>query len=221
MSVSFYSKLVSIIFTLVLVTSCSSKDEINLSNPSPFEQEVINTNDQTPTTESTMESTSAPSSTIPKNSITPSSGTPTLCLGFEPTPTGTPPPWINGSSLWEQMPTALLPIQDNECVSPNDLVNQLVDQWLHNIEVDAPNLPCGLEDYKVDTITIKPNTLTPQYEIVAIVEYEVNPGRFTDCSWLSDRGFILENGWIKTHDPFGVYRKDGYYQLIVLPGWGS
>jgi hypothetical protein len=96
-----------------------------------------------------------------------------------------------------------------------------VHQWLDTIKVNSPHLPCGLEDYKVNTITMKPNTITPQYDIVAFVDYEVNPGRFGDCGWISDRGILEGNGWIKTHDPFGVYRQDGYYQLVVLPGWGT
>lgn len=145
-----------------------------------------------------------------------------------PTPINTPQPWIgdpNGN--WEKIATARLPIQSNECTTPHDIVNQLVHQWLDNIIVNTPHLSCGLIGYKVGTIWIRPdsatnlNTPTPQYDIVAYVDYEVNIGSYSDCGWIPDRGMPEGNGWIKTGDVFGIYRQDGYYQLVVLPGWGT
>jgi hypothetical protein len=163
-----------------------------------------------------------------QNSITPSSVIPTVCLGFEPTPISTPLPWINDpNGNWEKIATSRLPIQGHECIAPDDIVNQLVHQWLDNIIVNTPHLSCGLIDYKVGTINIRPdaatniNTPTPQYDIVAFVDYEVNIKGFSDCGWIPDRGIPEGNGWIKTHDPFGVYRQDGYYELVVLSGWGA
>jgi len=172
--------------------------------------------------------TTTPSLIVFQNSITPSSVMPTVCLGFEPTPISTPLPWINDpNGYWEKIATARLPIQGHECTALDDIVNLLVHQWLDNIIVNTPHLSCGLRDYKVGTINIRPdaatniNTPTPQYDIVAFVDYEVNIEGFSDCGWIPDRGIPEGNGWIKTHDPFGVYRQDGFYQLVVLSGWGA
>ncbi len=230
----FTAKMLSIIFTLILLTSCSYDNEIIQSTPSSFVNNTKNILDQTPTTGFTSAPTTTPSLTVLQNSITPSSVMPTVCLGFEPTPISTPLPWINDpNGYWEKIAKARLPIQGHECTAPYDIVNQLVHQWLDTIKVNSPHLPsgmkepCGLIDYKVGTISIRPdsatnvNTPTPQYDIVAFVDYEVNIGGFSDCGWIPDRGELEGNGWIKTHDPFGVYRQDGFYQLVVLPGWGS
>lgn len=224
----FTAKMLSIIFTLILLTSCSYENEIIQSTPSPFVKNTKNILDQTPTIGYTSAPTTTPSLTVLQNSITPSSVMPTVCLGFEPTPISTPLPWINDpNGNWEKIATARLPIQGHECTAPYDIVNQLVHQWLDNIIVNTPHLSCGLIDYKVGTISIRPdsatnvNTPTPQYDIVAFVDYEVNIGGFSDCGWIPDRGELEGNGWIKTHDHFGVYRQDGFYQLVVLSGWGS
>jgi hypothetical protein len=94
-------------------------------------------------------------------------------------------------------------------------------QWLETIKIKSPDQNCGLEEYTVDIVTLRENTITPQYDIVARVNYHVKPGRFMDCGWISDRGVIEPNGWIGTGDTFGVYRENGYFRLIVLTGWGT
>lgn len=76
-----------------------------------------------------------------------------------------------------------------------------------------------MEDYTLDTIKLKVNTITPQYDIVAGVGYHVKPGQFGDCGWIADRGILEKDSWIKTSDIFGVYRENEYFRLIVLPGW--
>jgi hypothetical protein len=78
-----------------------------------------------------------------------------------------------------------------------------------------------LEDYTLDQITIRTNTITPQYDIVASVGYHVKLGRFMDCGWISGRGELEKDSWIKTGDTFGVYRENSNFRLIILPGWGT
>lgn len=224
----FIAKLLSIIFTLILLTSCSYENEIIQSTPSPFVNNTKNILDQTLTLGYKSTNTTTPSLTVLQNSVTPPSITPTACLGFKPTPISTLLPWMGDpNGYWEKIATARLPIQGHECIAPDDIVNQLVHQWLDNIIVNTPHLSSGLIDYKVGEIRIRsdwatnPNTPTPQYDIVAFVDYEVNIGDFFDCGWIPDRGKPIGNNWIKTADPFGVYRQDGFYHLIVLSGWGA
>jgi hypothetical protein len=94
-------------------------------------------------------------------------------------------------------------------------------QWLDTIKINANHQSCGLEEYTLDTITLMENTITSQYDIVAKVSYHVKPGRFGDCGWITGRGEIEKDGWVNTGDVFGVYRENGYFRLIVLPGWGT
>jgi hypothetical protein len=56
---------------------------------------------------------------------------------------------------------------------------------------------------------------------VAGVGYQVKPGHFGDCGWISDRGVLEKDGWIKTSDIFGVYIENDYFRLRILPGWGT
>lgn len=147
------------------------------------------------------------------------SGTP--CLGLITTPISTPVSWGNGADYWDNIATSRIPIQNMECASSENIVKELVLQWLELIKEKSPNQNCGLEEYTVDTVTIRENTITPQYDIVARVGYHVKPGRFMECGWISDRGIIEPNGWINTGDTFGVYRENGYFRLIVLTGWGT
>ena len=147
------------------------------------------------------------------------SGTP--CLGLVSTPINTPTSWGYGADYWDSIAISRIPTQNMECASLEDIVKELVLQWLETIKTKSPHQNCGLEEYTVDTITIRENTIAPQYDIVARVDYHVKPGRFMDCGWVSDRGIIEPNGWIGTGDTFGVYRENGYFRLIVLTGWGT
>lgn len=147
------------------------------------------------------------------------SGTP--CLGSLVTPVNTPEPWQYGADYWDKIAISRLPIQSLECASKENIVKELVSQWLEIIRTNSPQQNCGLEKYTVDTIAIRENIITPQYDIVARVDYHVNLGHFMDCGWVSDRGIIESNGWINTSDTFGVYRENGYFRLIVLTGWGT
>lgn len=147
------------------------------------------------------------------------SGTP--CLGALAAPVNTPEPWEYGADYWDAIAISRLPVQGMECASSENIVKSLVSQWLETIKATSPSQNCGLDEYTIDTITIKENTITPQYDIVARVSYHVNLGRFKDCGWISDRGIIESNGWISTSDTFGVYRENGYFRLIVLTGWGT
>lgn len=144
----------------------------------------------------------------------------TPCLGFAPTPISTPLLWPY-ASYWDKIAVSRIPIQDMECAAPHEIVRELVAQWLETIKTNSPHQICGLEDYAVGTITIRTNTITPQYDIVARVSYRVTPGRFVGCDWIADRGILKSGGWIGTGDIFGVYRENGYFRLIVLSGWGT
>lgn len=115
----------------------------------------------------------------------------TPCLGFVATSVGTPLPWSYADNHWDKIAISRIPIQGRECTTSQEIVRKLVLQWLETIKTNSPTQEqCGLEDYSLDNIMIKENTITPQYDIVAGVGYHVKPGRFGDCGWISDRGQI-------------------------------
>lgn len=145
----------------------------------------------------------------------------TPCLGFAPIIVSTPIVDLPLSWPFGELTTPSVPIKGMECADPQKIVGELVLQWLEKVKSNSPNQICGLEDYALGEIRINVNTITPQYDIVASVTYHVRPGRFGDCGWITARGEFEENGWIKTGDTFGVYREDGNFRLIVLPGWGT
>jgi len=148
-------------------------------------------------------------------------GTATPCFGLVAIPASTPLPWSYADDYWNNVAISRISTKGMECADSIEIIRKLVLQWLEIIKTNSQNQQCGLEDYTLDTIVIKENMITPQYDIVAGVGYHVKPGRFNDCGWISDRGQVEENGWIKTSDTFGVYRENGYFRLIVLPGWGT
>lgn len=145
----------------------------------------------------------------------------TPCLGFIATPVSTPLPWSYATDYWDMIAISRISIQGVECAAPQEVARELMLKWLETIKINSPKLNCGLEDYTLDKISIKENSITPQYDIVAGVDYHVKPGRFGDCGWISDRGILEKDGWIKTSDIFGVYRENSYFRLRVLPGWGT
>jgi len=158
--------------------------------------------------------TSTPTATLTPAPTYTASATP--CLGLVATPVSTPA--INPAYRWPYGEATIprIPIQGMECAAPEEIVRQLMLQWLETIKTNSLGQRCGLEDYKLGTITIK-DTTAPQYDTMAVVGYHVKPGRFGDCGWISDRGEIEKDGWIKTEDFFGVYREKGYFKLVAIP----
>lgn len=145
----------------------------------------------------------------------------TPCLGLIATSASTPASWGYGAEYWDEIAISRIAVQNLACASSNQIVKELVLQWLEIIKTSAKRQNCGLEEYTLDTITLMENKITPQYDIVARVNYHVKPGKFKECGWISDRGILEQDGWINTSDTFGVYRENGYFRLIVLPGWGT
>ena len=156
----------------------------------------------------------------PASTMTPTVTT-TPCLGLVATPVSTPLPWSYADDYWNSVAISRIPTRGMECAGPIEIVRKLLLQWFEIIKTNSPNGQCGLEEYTLDQIALQKNTITPQYDIVAGVAYHVKPGRYSDCGWLSVRGQIEANGWIATGDVFGVYRENGFFRLIVLPGWGT
>lgn len=164
---------------------------------------------------------STPSLTATLTPAPTDTATATPCLGFIATPRNTPPSWSYADDYWNNVAISRIPVQGMECSAPQEIVSKLLLLWFETIKTNSTAEHCGLEEYTLDSITVKQNFITPQYEIVASVHYHIKPGRFAACSGIVGHGVFEKDGWIRTSDVFGVYRENGYFRLIVLPGWGT
>lgn len=139
----------------------------------------------------------------------------TPCLGL----VAIPDSMFEKSFGWPYIDVPGIPVQGMECAVPEEIVRQVMLDWLETVKITSPGQRCGLEDYMIDKMMIRA-TNTSQYDIVVTVTYHVKPGRFGDCGWITDRGQFEEDGWIKTGDTFAIYRENGYFKLIKRAPWG-
>jgi hypothetical protein len=200
------ARLILLFFPLFLLMACNPKTNQVQITPTDYSQALVTSQSLTLTPTPISTPTVSPS-------VTP-------CLDVLATPINTPLPWPY-SGRWDSIAISVLPVQDLKCASQEEVVRHLVLNWLEIIKTNSTQSICGLEDYSIVQIITKINTISPQYDIVAGVTYRVRPGRFVECGWISDRGIMEPNGWIKTSDTFGVYRESDSFRLVVLSGWGT
>lgn len=220
---NFIRRLVLFLIAFSVLTACDSQAAKVQTTPSGFLLVTDPAPSLTSTSIPTSIGTATPSLTPTSKPTVTCTATATPCLGFVATPVSTPLPWSYADDYWDKLAVSRIPVQGLECAAPQEIVSELVLQWLETIKTTSSRqiLHCGLEDYTLEKITIVTNTITPQYDIVAGVFYHVKPGRFGDCGWISGRGILEKDGWIGDYDFFGVNRENGYFRLKILPGWGT
>lgn len=118
---------------------------------------------------------------------------------------------------------AQIPIEDASNLLSRDVVERLMIQWLGHYRTRSKICGTIINDYKLESITLKNNSIDPEYEVVAWVNFTVAPLQLPNEYWKS---FIttdkqnLNAEWYELGRDFGVFRDNGYFKLRILMGWG-
>ncbi len=208
---NFMRRFALFLIALFALTACGSQAPAVQPTPSAL---LPGTATTTPSPSPTATLTPTPSHTpAPTYTATPCIGFVTSMVNFVWAPRVA---WSSEDYL-DKMAVSRIPIEGMECAAPQEIVRQLMSQWLETLKTNSPSQrQCGVEDYTFDGSTME-NILDRKYDIKVRVFYSVKPGRFENCGWYPDE--IEKDAWFKTEDVFGVYRKNGYFNLIVLTRW--
>lgn len=113
---------------------------------------------------------------------------------------------------------ARLPLTDT--LAKEEIVKQLVTQWLDHYKLHSNDPQAAIEEYTVDTVSLM---IAPSsYEIVANVWFSIVPAHIPSA-WGSFPGEEIkpDDRWWRLCSVFGVFRDGDDLRLRLLAGWGS
>lgn len=123
---------------------------------------------------------------------------------------------------------SLLPIQDHDDLSGEEIAQQLILQWLDHYKNDCQDPYYRLNAFSIKAITAEKGYLG--YEWIAWTQLDILPyqpltsnykGKTSPNGWIGLQGEIAPDGTMRTGVVWGVFRDGDFYRLRMLIGWGT
>jgi hypothetical protein len=120
-----------------------------------------------------------------------------------------------------QPPSALLPVDDNNDISEDEIVYELTKIWLRRYA--NPNAPlfCRIDGYTIDKVyydlSILSGPLEPKGDFMRIVVFSVKLIQ-VPSDWMSFSGKLDQENWLHLSQPVAVTKtNDGYKMQFAYP----
>jgi hypothetical protein len=113
-------------------------------------------------------------------------------------------------------------IDDIKNNTPEEIVSELVTQWLQHYKTESTYQDAAINDFSIDGIRLLDNPSNKNYVIVAAVNFSIIPRKIpNDYGSFPSQPIGPNDTWWHIGAPFGVIKLDDYYYLRLLPGWGT
>jgi hypothetical protein len=164
---------------------------------------------------------STPSPTVIPSSVVTS--TPILRQELIPSPTDIQLPFnpeVKNNGYCKP-PSAILPVSDNNDISEDEIVNELIKVWLRRYT--DPNAPlfCHIDGYRIDKVyydlSILSGPLEPRGDFMRVVLFSVKLIQIPS-DWMSFSGKLDQENWLHLSQPVAVTKtNDGYKMQFAYP----
>ena len=106
--------------------------------------------------------------------------------------------------------------------SQEEIVINLVNQWLEHYKTQSKSPSAAIKDYVIDKIDLYDPSCDPFFEIVAGVRFSIIPNQIpNDYASFPGDPIATNDVWWHIAAPFGVFRDENYYRLRLVFGWGT
>jgi hypothetical protein len=149
--------------------------------------------------------------------------TPIFTPGFIPSPTDIQLPFNSETRNNEycQPPSAILPVDDNNDISEDEIVYELTKIWLRRYA--NPNAPlfCRIDGYIIDKVyydlSILSGPLEPRGDFMRVVLFSVKLIQ-VPSDWMSFSGELDQENWLHLSQPVAVTKTNaGYTMQFAYP----
>jgi hypothetical protein len=162
---------------------------------------------------------------VRSGAATPTKGVPTLTAST-PVFTQLPPPPPTdiqlpynpdtGGGEYCQPPYAVLPVEDGNDISEDEIVHKLVEIWLRRYrQPDTPPV-CRIVDYSIDKVYDDPgvysNVLEPRGDFKRVVVFSVRLVQ-VPSQWMSFAGELDQENWLHTSHIVAITKTSEGYRL--------
>ena len=118
-------------------------------------------------------------------------------------------------------PSAILPARDNNDISEDEIVYELIKIWLRRYT--DPNAPlfCRIDDYRIDKVyydlSILSGPLEPRGDFMRVVVFSVKLIQ-VPSDWMSFSGELDQENWLHLSQPVAVFKTNaGYTMQFAYP----
>jgi len=113
-------------------------------------------------------------------------------------------------------PYAVLPVEDGNDISENEIVYELVKLWLRRYKQPAAPPFCRIADYKIDSVYDDPGiysrVLEPRGDFKRVVVFSVKPVQ-VPSDWLSFAGELDQENWLHVSHIVAITETSEGYKL--------
>jgi hypothetical protein len=162
---------------------------------------------------------------VPIPTVVPASATPTPIFrqDFIPSPTDIQLPFNsevknNGDC---KPPYAILPVSNNNDISEDEIVYELIKIWLRRYANPNADLFCRIDGYTIDKVyydlSILSGPLEPRGDFMRVVLFSVKLIQ-VPSDWMSFSGELDQENWLHLSQPVAVFKtNDGYTMQFAYP----
>lgn len=149
--------------------------------------------------------------------------TSTVSLDFTVSPTDVPLPLNTDASSDEycRPPYAILPVGDDNDISEDEIVYELMRIWLRRYS--DPNAPaaCRIDGFTINEVSydkdILSQSLEPRGDFMRLVDFSVKLMQFP-AEWMSFSGELDREHWFHVRHPVSVFETlEGYTMQFAYP----
>lgn len=143
---------------------------------------------------------------------------------ISPSPTTTPTPaneYTNSDDFGDGY-ISRISIKDLNNLTPEEIVQELVINWLDHYKNQSEAPSDALIDYTLDEINILNDSSNSGFEMVAGVKFSIIPTQIPN-DWASFPGNAISQNdvWWHLSAPFGILKEGDFFILKLVFGWGT
>jgi hypothetical protein len=118
-------------------------------------------------------------------------------------------------------PYAILPVSDNNDISEDEIVYELIQIWLRRYANPNADLFCRIDRYTIDKVyydlSILSGPLEPRGDFMRVVLFSVKLLQ-VPSDWMSFSGELDQENWLHLSQPVAVFKtNDGYTMQLAYP----
>lgn len=121
-----------------------------------------------------------------------------------------------GSNEYCKPPSAILPVEDGNDISEDEIVHELVKIWLRRYKQPAAPAFCRIADYSIDKVYDDPaiysKVLEPRGDFKRVVAFSVKLIR-VPSDWMSFAGDLDQENWLHISHIVAITKTSVGYKL--------
>ena len=121
-----------------------------------------------------------------------------------------------GSDEYCKPPYAVLPVEDGNDISEDEITHELVNIWLRRYKQTGAPPACRIEDYTIEKVYSDPSVysqaLEPRGDFMRVVVFSVKPIQIPS-DWMSFPGELDQDNWLHVSHIVAVTKTNEGYTL--------